>query len=205
MSFYDTLKIAAQGFRLNIPRTFSRLANGQVIPQSLGFPYWSGVAQIAPAYHADAGAYEVQLMGLDRPGQTFLAYDSRYNGPRADPGGVILGSAAPTLHSINANNQSVRIAGLPGNYVISAGDYIGWQRASGIYSLHRAKATVTASGAGLTPFIAVEPLVLQGEAAGVAVALVEPVCRAMVTESNYGNGARLITSGASFAWQEVRR
>ena len=205
MSFYSGLAIAAQAFRLELPRQFSRLANGQVIPSRAGASYWRGSASLAPAYHANAAEYEVDLMALDRPGAVFDVYDARFNGPRADPGGVILDTATPSLHTVSGDNGSIRIAGLPGSYVISKGDYIGWTRANGSKALHRARATVTASLAGLTPLVAVEPLVRAGDATGVGVVLVRPTCRALVVQSAYGSGRPLITDGGSFDWQEALR
>jgi len=200
--FIDSLKIAALEFRLNIPREFSRTRGGLSIPSLLGFPYWQGMASISPSYHADA-AYEVDLMRLERPGQVFEVYDARFNGPRADPGGVELGSASPVLAGVSSNNQSIQISGLPSGYVISPGDYVGWQNADGTRALHRALQGATASGGGITPAFAVEGLVRPGTATGAAITLVRPTCRAIITEASYGRGRPLITDGASFNWQQT--
>lgn len=205
--FYDSAKLISYGFQLSVPKAIARLADGTVIPSSLGASLWQGMARIKQASHADAAALEVALSRLERPGQTFLVYDARYNGPRMDPGGVILGAATPTIHALNADNRRLRVTGLPGGYVLSVGDWIGWQY--GIdpvrYALHRVETEATASGAGLTPFFAVEPFIRPGVVVGTSVVLVRPACKAIITEASYGNGAARITSGASFNWTQTLR
>lgn len=206
-TFYATLKVAGQGFRLSEAKAMTRLAGGDVIPSKVGASLWTGQASIALDYHADAGAHEVALARLDRPGETFLVHDKRHDGPRADPGGVTLGSATPTIHTLNADNRRLRVTGLPAGYVLSVGDWIGWQYGSNPvrYALHRIETAATASAGGLTPLFAVEPFIRPGVVATAAVALVRPACKAIITEINYGNGAPLFTSGASFSWTQTLR
>lgn len=205
-SFYDAVRLASQSFRLEVPRGFSRLANGQSIPSTIGASYWRGSAKLPEKYHRDA-IHEVDLMRLQRPGQTFLIYDKRFNGPIMDPGGAILGAATPTIHTLNSDNLRLRVQGLPGGYKLSTGDYIGWQYGSSPvrYALHRIAQTVTASGSGLTPLFAVEPHIRQGAAVGMAVQLVRPVCRAQIISSSYGNMQLNVTEGAAFEWEETLR
>ena len=204
--FFDGLRLQAWGMSLAVPVGTSRLANGQTIPFGLGEPYWRGRVQLSPHYHAQHAATEVDLMRLERPGQTFLVYDARFNGPQADPGGVILGAANPVIHTLNANNQSLRVSGLPAGYVLTKGDWIGWQSANPLrYWLHRVATTVTASGAGLTPLFDVEPHIRPGALTGMAVDLIQPVCRARIVSAGYGNARPRITDGASFDWEETVR
>ena len=205
-SFYDELKVAAQLFRLEVPRAFTRLGNGQSIPNSIGTPFWRGTVQTPRRHHQDA-LHEVDLLRLERPGETFLIFDKRCNGPRMDPGGTILGSATPTIHTLNADNRRMRVGGLPPGYPLRKGDYIGWQYGSSPvrYALHRLAEDVTASGAGLTPLFAVEPHIRVGASTGLSVQLVRPVCRAQVSGSDYGYAARVFTEGASFEWEETLR
>lgn len=205
MSFYSDLKIASQEFRLNVPKQISRSRGGIAIPSLIGFPYWLGSAQVPPAYHVDAGATEVALMRLDRPGQAFEVFDKRYNGPQADPGGALLGSASPVLAGVASGNGAIQISGLPGGYVLTVGDYVGWQNADGTLALHRAAQGATASSGGVTPAFEVEPLVRPGTATGAALTLVRPTCRAIVTDTDYGRGRPVITEGATFQWQEANR
>lgn len=200
----NTLKIATSEFYLNVPRELNRTSGGVVIPSLLGFPYFSGSLNITLAQHRDTG-YEVDLMRLQRPGQVFEVYDNRFNGPRADPGGVTLGASSPTLSAIGGDNQSISISGLPAGYVLSKGDYIGWSNTDGTLALHRAAENVTASGTGVAAGIDVEPLVRPGTATGRSITLVRPTCRALLVDTTYGSGQALTTSGSSLNWQQTNR
>lgn len=200
-------RMTSADFQLVSNRSFSRLQNGQAIPFSNGSPYWSGSAVLIPSYHADAAEFEMEMMRLSRPGETFLIYDARFNGPRADPGGVILGDREPLIHTLGADNRSMRISGLPAAYVLNVGDYIGATYGANPvrYMLLRVATPAIASTSGLTPLFEVEPHIPHGVSVGASVQLVRPVCRAMVTEISYGSARSLFTAGASFSWQETRR
>ena len=203
--FYASLRIISQRFYLEVPTGVSRLANGQSIPFANGASYWRGTAALEQSRHADAD-YEVDLMRLMRPGETFEIFDTRFNGPRLDPAGQILGAASPVLHTLNADNRRIRISGLPGGYVLSKGDYVGVQSGAAPVrlGLYRVEATVVASGAGLTPLFAVEPHIRPGTAAGDPVQLVRPVCRARLSSASFGAGTRRVwTEGATFEWEET--
>lgn len=204
---YAELKIAAQEFQLRTPTGQSRLAGGSAIPFALGAPFWTGSATLAPAYHEDAGFAEVALMRLGRPGQTFLCFDARYNGPAGDRGGVILGASTPVVHSIESDRRSLRVSGLPGAYLLQVGDYIGitYGTAPERHWLGRVASDAVATGAGLTGVFEVEPRIPVGVSDGAPVALVRPVCRARVVSAAYGRGAPLITQGATFEWEQVIR
>ena len=207
--FFGSIKIAASRFRLVVPVGQDRLANGQTIPHLLGASYWTGQADLPPAYHADAAAAEVALARLERPGETFLVYDSRYDGPRLDPGGALLAAenSEPEIHTLNSDNRRMRVSGLPADYVLSAGDYIGWSYGSNPvrHALHRVETDAVADGNGLTPLFAVEPFIRPGAVTGAAVTLVRPVCKARLISANYGAGRPLITAGNGFEWEQTLR
>lgn len=206
-TFYPGLRLPGRSFAPSAANAITRLGGGDIIKSRLGASLWQGQASIAAAKHRNAAAYEVALSRLERPGETFFVHDARFNGPIMDPGGVILGAATPVIHTLNADNRRMRISGLPGGYMLSVGDYIGWQYgASPVrYALHRIETAATASGAGLTPLFAVEPFIRPGSAAGAAVVLVRPACKAIITEATYGGASLNITSGASFSWTQTLR
>lgn len=205
--FYAGLRIVTQRFFLDVPTGLSRLENGQAVPFALGTPYWRGTATLQQARHAQAD-YEVDMMRLLRPGETFEVFDTRFTGPRLDPEGLLLGASTPVIHTLNADNRRMRISGLPGGYALRKGDYIGWQYGSGPvrHALHRVADDVNASGGGLTPLFAVEPHIRFGASTGLAVQLVRPVCRARIVSSDFGSAARRVwTEGATFDWEETLR
>lgn len=204
-TFFGGIKVASARFWLDEPMEMARLGDGSVIKGSLGEALWQGEAQLPPAYHHNAAATEALLAKLQRAGEFMLAYDTRFNGPIADPGGAILGAATPVLHTVDGDNKRIRISGLPPAYVISPGDYIGWMY-SNRYAVHRAVTGATASGAGLTPLFEVTPFIRPGFVTGTtAVVLVRPPIKAVLLDPQYGSGAPLITQGASFGFIQTLR
>jgi hypothetical protein len=191
------LKIAEAAFSLSVPVRVNRLAGGEMIPASLGASLWQGTVTLVQGYHRTAAPNEAAIMRLQRPGVTFLAYDSRFNGPDYDPTGSILGAATPTVHTITGT--ALRITGLPSGYTIRRGDLIGWTYGTSPvrYAVHRAWTPVSvASAGGLTPLIEVEPLIRPGTPVGAAVSLIRPRIRAQLLSPSYGAGRPLITAGA---------
>ncbi len=67
-----------------------------------------------------------ELAVLRGAGASFLAYDVTRGAPLFDPTGAVLGAATPTIHELLAGARELRLAGLPGGYVISSGDYLGF-------------------------------------------------------------------------------
>jgi len=207
-TFFDSLRISAVRWWLNEPFEINRLGDGSVLKGSLGAALWQGDATLARGYHRDLAAVEARLAKLMRPGETFLAHDPRHNGPRADPGGVILGAATPVIHTLAANNREIRIAGLPAGYVLSDGDMIGWLYGSNPvrYALHQVVYGATASGSGLTPLIEVAPFVRPGAIPGsTAVVLVRPPVKAVLDAAEYGSGVPLFTQGARLRFTQTLR
>jgi hypothetical protein len=76
------------------PAEVSRTAGGQVLRASIGPGLWRGRMAAVPAYNEDASAVEALLALLSRPGASFLVTDTRYRGPRMDPGGAVLNEPA---------------------------------------------------------------------------------------------------------------
>lgn len=207
-TFFQTLKVADVTFRDFLPIETSQLADGTIIKASLGAALWRGTVKLAPAYAEDAAAVEAFLSVLQRPGASFFVYDPRRIGPRSDPNGTALASAAPQIASINANNREMALSGLPANFVISAGDMLSFAYGSSPtrYALHRVVVGATANASGTTPQFEVSPLIRSGATAGTNVTLVRPFCKAVVlTDPDYGVGGPLITQGASFDFIQTLR
>ena len=203
-TFFGGLKIASVQWQLSRANLDTRTRGGAVIRSGIGAPLWTGTATLAPGYHADLAAVEALLAELTAPGRFVLAYDPRHNGPKADPGGAILGGASPTIHTLDGDNRRMRIGGLPSGYVLSVGDYLGFQYGSPArYALHRVTSAATASG-GVTPLFSVAPNIRPGATTGAAVTLVRPVCKCLIS-AEYGAGRPLITSGAEIGLIQTLR
>lgn len=205
-TFFGGLKVASVQWSLQSAMSETTTRGGAVIRTGIGAALWTGRATLAPAYHRDAAAVEALLAELTQPGRSILAHDPRYNGPRLDPTGAILGASAPIVHALNADNRRLRVNGLPSGYVLSVGDYIGWQYGSNPvrYALHRVTSAATASGAGLTPLFSVTPNIRPGVTIGAAVAFVQPICKCLIS-ARYGIGVPLVTQGAEITLIQTLR
>ena len=206
-TFFPSLLIASNRLTLNEPLETARFADGSVVSASLGAALWQGETTVILERHTNVSAYEARLAKLQRAGETFFAYDPRFNGPQADPGGVVLGASTPTIHTLDADNKRLRVTGLPAGYVLSAGDYIGWEYGSNPtrYALHRLVANSLASGTGLTPLFEVAPFIRPGVTTGTAVTLIRPVFKARLLEVEYGVAVPVNTGGASIKYTQVLR
>jgi hypothetical protein len=168
---------------------------------------WEGEVQLVREYHPDAAGNEALMSLLLEPGATFLAGDPRYTGPKADPGGVILGSAAPKLHSVTEARRELRLFDLPAGYVLSRGDLLSFAYGSDPtrYALHRIVVGGVTAGDGITPQLEVVPSVRAGFALNAAVNLLTPSCKAIMRQAGMGTAGQIFTAGSGFEWVQVLR
>lgn len=199
-TFFAGLPIARVEWSLSRAVSVTRLRDGTVIPTERGAPLWRASVTLGRGTAAEFAMIEAQLAWLTGAGRRLLAYDPRHHGPLADPGGTILGAASPTIHTLDSDTRRLRVQGLPGGYVLSAGDYIGWTYLEDPvrYAMHRLVDGAVASQAGLTPLFEVVPPIRSGTVAGAAVALIRPQVRAVIVDASYGSGRSVITEGTSF-------
>lgn len=206
--FFGRLKIRAMTFQLSENTVSSTTGAGQVIRSKLGASLWSGALAVPPAHHEDAADLEVMADMLRRPGASFLLYDNRFNGPKLDFGGALLGASTPVLSEVNADQRRIRIDGLPVGYTLSRGDYIGFVYGAGLRAMHRVvDATVVADATGETPLFEVLSTVRPGFSLGVPISLVRPTLKAVLSPNSLKNGAAelLFTSGLSLEWSQTLR
>jgi hypothetical protein len=184
-----------------------RFGDGSVIQSTVGAALWQGSVTLAPAPHAVARAAEARIAAAARAGQSILIGDPRIVGPAADPAGATLGAASVTIHAIGANGATIRLAGLPAGYVLSAGDLLSFSYGTNPVrrALHQFSAAVTATGAGLTAHTAIVPPIRPGAGVGAAVTLVRPQCRALITDWRPGEARRDRTEGINFSWVQTLR
>jgi hypothetical protein len=206
--FFNLLRIeSAAAPVLSEPVAELRRADGGLQRAALGEALWQGQVQLVREYHPDAAGNEALLSLLLRPGASFFAGDPRYTGPKADPGGVILGSAAPKLHSVTEARRELRLFDLPAGYVLSRGDLLSFAYGSDPtrYALHRIVVGGVAAGDGITPNLEVVPSVRAGFAVNAAVNLLTPSCKAIMRQAGMGTAGQIITAGAGFEWVQVLR
>lgn len=196
-TFFGGLKIAEMSLFPDQPRKITQTRGGAAMDASLGEPLWRGSVSLVVRTHQDQAAIEAMLDVAARPGATFLAHDTRLNGPAADPGGVTLGAATPAISTVSVDRFDVTVSGLPVGYVLTAGDQLGVSYSGGKRGLHRIAIGDTADGSGLAT-VTVSTPVASGVVALDAVTLVRPVIKAVLTGVSYGGARPKITAGSSF-------
>lgn len=205
--FFAGLKIAEIMLYPHQPRNVTTTEGGAVFSAGRGVALWRGTVSLVPGYHATQAAVEALIDVASRPGASFLAHDSRLNGPQADPGGAGLTGLSPELAAVGVDNLTVTLSGLPAGYVLTRGDQIGFAFGANPlrYSLHRVHVGGTAAGNG-TLSVVLSTFVPEGVAAGVPVQLVRPAIKAKLVEpATYALGRPLITGGASFTFTQTLR
>lgn len=208
--FQNTFRTVVTQFRLFTPMQIDRTANGTVLPASLGDAVWRGSFTLTPQRSESAAArLDALLSVLDRPGSSVLLFDPRKQFPAADPSGATLGSSTPVVSALDSGDaRLLSVSGLPANYVLTAGDLIGWTYGSSPtrYALHRIVSDVTANGSGATALFEVSPFIQPGVTVSTAVTLIRPPIKALL-DGAPGYGARRpgLFDGASFSFVQTLR
>lgn len=203
--FFGMVRVVSAEFSAPENAVASITGGGEVLSAFVAPQLWRGSIQAVVDYHSGAAGLEALADLLRRPGASFLVHDPRFTGPQGDPDGTRLGSAAPALLSVNADNRRLALQGLPSGYRLQRGDYLGFTYA-GIRALHRVVASeAVALSNGQTPQFEVTPLIRAGAAPGQAVQLVRPVVKAKLVPGslNVGRGRLIFTDGISFDWVQT--
>lgn len=185
-AWWDTLRIARLSIGLRETATIAQTADGGVLVQSIGQPLWQFDVALHPLSMDDARETLATLRGLKRPGGSALVGPRAEWTPRLDPQGNAA-SFSVTVASIANDLLAVAFAGLPAGYTLSAGDWFGVQ-VSGVYWLHQLIEGGSADGSGTTPQLSLRPAVSPALAAGAAVTLADPVCKAAVDPGSVDEG-----------------
>lgn len=159
-------------FTLIDRQEMSRAASGETRVKEIGPPLWKAQFQTVPLEPADARALGAWLRSLDNGLNLFTAYDARYPLPVSDPtGAASLGSVLIA----SLSNGALSLKGLPNGFVITPGDYLAFDWASGARrAFHEVSEGVTANGSGVTAVFATRPHIRAGAAVDAAVTLVRP-------------------------------
>jgi hypothetical protein len=207
--FHDGLPISQEVFSLTESVQVSENAGGEVLQSQYGPRLWEGSTTVMTHSRINADALVAMVELLRQPGGAFLISPRHLTGPFADQSGAILGAATPTFTTVNANLRDVNIGGLPSFYVISVGDFVGFQYGSSPvrYALHRFVKGGTANVSGGISGAEVSPPMRPGVVNGQAITLVKPVCKAVVLPASFApqqHGFRPRGS-YSFSWRQTLR
>jgi hypothetical protein len=207
--FLDLLPVNGGVPTLDDPNIRSENGGGEIMISVNGPRLWKGTFSLAE--HAIAREGELVAMAelLRQQGGSFLCSPRHRAGPAADPTGSILGAAAPTFSTVNANLRDVNIAGLPVAYKISVGDFVSFQYGTSPvrYALHRFARGGTANGSGAITGAEVYPPMRPGVVNGQAITLVNPVCKAILVDdgSGWGQAGLVSIRSGSFSWRQTLR
>lgn len=206
--FFSGLPISEITFHNPSNLTVDETAGGEALMAELGARLWKGHITLGKMLASEAQTPDVLLDVLDGVGRTFWAYDTRRPAPFADPGGLILGTATPTIASL-PNAREMTLSGLPSGYVLTRGDYLAFDYGTPTRrALHRvASAIVVASTAGVTPVFEVSTMIRSGATVGAAVSLVKASCKAFILPGQLERGTtrRTVTEGMAFGFSQTLR
>ena len=175
---------------------------GAAIRVGRGTRLWTGAIRLASdAENLRTRALEAQIEFLQDPGNAFLISPPHYF-PAHDPTGSIVTGSSPTVTI--GDFRKLTIAGLPEGYVITPGDWLGWQYGTPIRrALHRVRAGGTVDASRSLSGIEVNPPPVPATTRPVT--LVRPVCKAVLVPDTFSGFAYLggRRGGGAFRFRQV--
>lgn len=197
--------VSGSGFTLDRAAIYSGTGGGQVLVSEVGPAFWRARLSFVPMSYGDAAALRSVLETLGRPEATFYLFDPTKPYPRLDPTGSVLGASTPTIHTIGADNKSMRLEGLPVGYALSPGDYLAFNYGSSKRALHRLAESAVADGGGVTASFEIVPHIRSGATVGAAVTLAQAAGKFRLSPQDLmpGNIVGNHVVGAGFAAIQV--
>lgn len=112
-------------FRWDIQRNdeFSGSGDGRVWQAELAPPLWVATVSHDRLLNSDAEVLDAIIRSLRGAQEPFLLRSSLFCGPKHDRSGALLGNAAVMISGVLSRKRIV-LSGLPGGYVLAAGDKI---------------------------------------------------------------------------------
>lgn len=181
-------------------------SGGRVYVRNFSDPLWKMSAQTKRLSPNALDEWRARLDALENGLVTFKAFALSRAYPIAYPngawptGGSFSGTTAQ-VHTVGADNKSLRVKGLPAGFVLSRGDMI----QVGDTDLYRLMETATADGGGITPSFEVRPHLWDGIAVNDAVSVKRPACLMVLVPGSVQAAADTSGRGAvSFQAIEAR-
>lgn len=187
--FNNLLPKSASLWRVHRTDEFAGMTSAQTIPIEMADPIWAVDFDLDKCTWSEARVLQARLNALQGSFKTFYLTDPMCEFPAADPGGVILGTANVTIHTIDPTTRdAVRFAGLPAGYVLTEGDKWSVNFGSGRRACFSMLETVTASGAGITPLAQVLMPIHTGITTTLQVTLIRPSAKFRVAPNSLDLG-----------------
>lgn len=140
----------------------STSGSGDVLSSFLGQPKWMVNVTLAGGWHSRNVASESDMKHLASRDGTVLAYDIRRPYPADDPVGWKLDGRTVTVASKGADNRSLSLTGLRGQFIVTKFDKISILYDTDKRFLCEVMETVQANGSGVTPEFEVWPFLPPG-------------------------------------------
>lgn len=207
--FWGALPISVSTPDLTEALQASRLAGGTVMTDSIGDRLWQCDVQLAGDRPGQMQSFQAKANVLREAASSLLVSSHEHPWPSGDPGGLILGASQPLISALAVNNRELSLSDLPAGYVISDGDFIGFQYGADPvrYAFHQVVVGAVADVGGQTGLIEMTPHIRPGAVVGSAVSLVRPVFKAIMVPGSYkpGGFSRGFKSGPSFTVVQTLR
>jgi len=157
----------------------SRQANGRTRVKDFGSPIWRASYSSRTLSPNELDHWRARLDVLENGLLTFTAYSLSRCFPIAYPNGSwptgeAFDGVSAAIHTLGANNKSLRVTGLPQGYRFSIGDMMQVTTATGRKYLFRADETAMADSFGLTTTFEVRPHFPVGMSIGDTVSVKRP-------------------------------
>ena len=180
--FADFLRVKASRVGLQRYDELSSGGDGRTWAAQMATPLWSADLKLADCPAAIAREVEVRVGGLDGSQRSFMFSDPAYRGPQS---GVTTGLGAVTVNGIRADRGAIALTGLPVGFVLSVGDYLSINYASGrVYFGQFAEGGTAGSTGGLGQK-EIRPYLPMGISVGATVELVRPAFKAFIIPGGY--------------------
>ena len=123
--FWERLRFADRPtFISQHNKSQSVAGSGKILSSFRGKPKWMINVTLAGGWHDRNLVTEADIMSLNSRDGTVLAYDIRKTHPADDPDGWKLDGRTITIASKGANNRSVSLSGLRGQFIVTKTDKI---------------------------------------------------------------------------------
>lgn len=208
--FLQALPISAIEFHLPEIVEIAETAGGEVLPSNIGTRLWNGRVTLGRLTRSETLSAQVLIDDMRGAGKFFMASHITHPFPQTDPQGIDIQTANVLLASLPNDANTIALAGLRPNYVLTRGDYLSFTYRSNPtrYALHRVVTTsVQADNDGLSPVFKVQPPVRPGAQIGTPVTLANAACKALIRPGSVeaGRTSRFTTEGIAFDFQQTLR
>lgn len=205
--FFDLARILEVDCHLGEAMEYSVDGGGGVTTSQRGERLWRGQVALTTSAGRDQAKVQAYLAALRGPGASFMIGDPGRAYPASDPDGTTLGAAAVTVDA-RVDAWQVRLTGAPSSYILSTGDHLSIQFASGRYSYHEIVSGDAFVGTPPKATVRVVPDLPVNVTQGDAVALVRPALKARYVPNSF-SAAPLrpadLRGPQSFAWIQTHR